>query len=114
MNTTRRTGMASKEPMLLSEVAAAVLDETKAYCQPGCATNHKRRIAAKAAARLKHKQRKVTPAVRLAAPPAPLPAPRTEVPTAADWLSERWSWRERVWFLQNFGGRIYQGGNSCS
>jgi hypothetical protein len=39
MNTTRRTGMASKEPMLLSEVAAAVLDETKAYCQPGCATN---------------------------------------------------------------------------
>jgi hypothetical protein len=83
-------------------------DLGKAYCRPGCATNHKRRIAAKAAKRAA----RTSPPVRLAKP-APLP-PKVEVPTAADWLSERWTWRERVWFLQNFGGRIYQGGNSCS
>jgi hypothetical protein len=89
-------------------------DLAKAYCRPECVAKHQARVAAKVDSRLKHKQRKVTPAVRLAAPPAPLPAPKAEVPTAADWLSDRWSWRERVWFLQNFGGRIYQGGNSCS
>jgi hypothetical protein len=91
-------------------------DLGKAYCRPECVAKHQARVAAKVAKRaaLKHKQRKVTPAVRLAAPPAPLPPPKVEVPTAADWLSERWTWRERVWFLQNFGGRIYQGGSSCS